>query len=210
MLNLDLHPGAHVCHLYTNLADQKQVVLPFCRDGLQRNEHCLLTAAQDSADEWFLELQAFGIDVQEMRDSGSLVIKAVRPPPPQFNAVKQTRDLWRMVEPLLARFDAVRLLREVTWSPELALQIQDLCHFEAAKDLLFADTPVRSICQYDLAQHPPAAIHTALRTHPLLILDGSLHENPFYEAHAILAMEPLAFASDADATTVERLLARFR
>jgi len=209
-VDLDLEPGAHVCHLFISLNDQKQVLLPFIRDGLKRNQHCLLTAAQDSADEWFLELQAFGIDVQEARESGALTIKGVRPPPPKFRAVRQTRELWRMVEPLLERFGAVRMLREVTWLPELALRTEDLCHFEAAKDLLFAESEVRSICQYDLTRHSPEAIHTALRTHPLVIYDGQVRDNPFYEVAAILAKEPLAFASDADATTVEKMLARLR
>ena len=76
--------------------------------------------------------------------------------------------------------------------------------------MLFAETDVRSICQYDLTHHPPAAIHTALRTHPLVILEGQLHENPFYEVPAILAAEPLSFGSDADAAKVEQLLAHFR
>ena len=48
-----------------------------------------------------------------------------------------------------------------------------------------------------------------LRTHPLVILDGRLRENPFYDGPAILKQEPAAFGSDANAQDVEQMLASF-
>jgi len=111
---------------------------------------------------------------------------------------------------MLERFSAARLLREQPWQTGLALTTEDLCHFELTKNLLFKDTNVRSVCQYDLSKHQPQSIHTALRTHPLVILDGNLRENPFYEGPAILEREPEAFTSNAGADDVARMLARFQ
>jgi hypothetical protein len=184
-------------------------MLPFCRDAMQGNEFCSLTAAAEIVDDWHLELQAYGIDVQKERERGALLVKAIEPSL-DFNAVGQGRSLWRMVRPMLERFTAVRLLREQPWSNDLALTIEDLCHFELTKNLLFEDTAVRSVCQFDLRNHPPQAIHTALRTHPLVILDGKLRDNPFYDGPSILKQEPAAFSSSADAADVERMLASFR
>ena len=173
------------------------------------NEFCSLTAAPDTVDDWTVELQAYGIDVQEEQERSALLIKAISEPSEDFNPVRQARSLWRMVRPMLERFTAVRLLREQPWSDDLALTIEDLCHFELTKNLLFEDTDVRSVCQYDLRNHAPKAIHTALRTHPLVILDGRLRENPFYDGPAILKQEPAAFGSDANAQDVEQMLASF-
>jgi hypothetical protein len=209
-VHLALKPGAHACHIFTNLSEQNQVTLPLCRSALRNNECVLLALPENSIDEWQVELQAFGVDVQDARDRGALAIKPVRRPSPRFNAIRQVRELWRMVEPLLHDFDAVYLIREVPWSSDLAPSVEDLCQFEAAKDLLFADTGVRSICQYDLVKHPPAAIHTALRTHPIVIFNGKMNRNPYYEAPTILEHEPWAFGTNADAAKVESLLARFR
>ena len=124
--------------------------------------------------------------------------------------MRQARNLWRMVQPMLKRFAAVRLLREQPWSDGLALTVEDLCHFELTKNLLFEGEDVRSVCQYDLGKHAPQAIHTALRTHPLVILEGRLRENPFYDGPAILKQEPVSFKSDAGAQDVEQMLASFR
>jgi hypothetical protein len=170
----------------------------------------MLMAAAMTVDTWRSELQAHGIDVRVETERGALIIKAERGPSEDFNALGHARELWRTIQPLLERFGAVRLLREQPWQPDLALQVEDLCHYELAKNLLFEDTEVRSICQYDLTNHPPAAIHTALRTHPLVIFDGKTHENPFYDGPAILEQEPWAFGSNADADQVDRMLARFR
>jgi hypothetical protein len=201
--------GAHACHLFSTAGEQKQILLPFCQQGLKRNEFVSLTASADTIDDWQLELQAYGIDVQAERERGALMIKAIGEPSEHFNPVRQARNLWRMVQPMLERFPAARLLRAQPWSAE-ALTIEDLCHFELTKNLLFQDTDVCSVCQYDLSHHSPQAIHTALRTHPLVILDGMLRENPFYDGDAILKQEPSAFGSDADAQAVEQMLASFR
>jgi len=201
--------GAHACHLFSTAGQQKQILLPFCQQGLKRNEFVSLTASADTIDDWQLELQAYGIDVQAERERGALMIKGIGEPSADFNPVRQARNLWRMVQPMLERFAAVRLVRAQPWSAE-ALTIEDLCHFELTKNLLFQDTDVRSVCQYDLTNHSPQAIHTALRTHPLVILDGMLRENPFYDGDAILKQEPAAFGSDADAQAVEQMLASLR
>jgi hypothetical protein len=208
-MDLALGGGDHACHLFTNGDEQLQVVLQFCEDGWRLNQCCLLTAAEATAENWRLELRARGA-VQEELESSPLLIKAVRAPSNDFNAVNQARDLWRMIQPLLDRFEGVGLLREQPWQAELALRVEDLCHFELTKGLLFQDTDVRSICQYDLTNHSPAAIHTALRTHPLVIFEGKTHENPFYDGPAILEQEPFSFGSDADAAQVDHMLARFR
>ncbi len=210
IVDISLARGAHACHIFTSPDEQKRVLLSFCSDGLNRNQCCLLTAAPETATCWHVELEAHGIDVQEEIGRGSLIIKAVRGPSEDFNPLRQTRELWRIVEPSLDRFNAVRLLREQPWSSDLALSVESLCHFELTRNLLFEDTEVRSICQYDLTNHPPAAIHTALRTHPLVILHGKVHENSFYDGPAILEREPWAFGTDASAAQVEQMLAHFR
>ena len=95
------------------------------------------------------------------------------------------------------------------WQADLALAVEDLCHFEAAKNVLFEDAAIRSICQYDLLNHPPTAIHTALRTHPFVILNDKVHDNPYYEAPTILDEEPWSFGSNAAANDIQRWLSRF-
>ena len=76
-MNLSLPRGAHACHLFRTTGEQMHVLLPFCREGLDRNEFCSLTAAAETVEDWHVELQAYGVDVQEERERGTLLIKAI-------------------------------------------------------------------------------------------------------------------------------------
>src|SRR5678815_1685164 len=143
-MNLLLPPGVHVCHLFRTSGEQKEVLLPFCRDAVESNEFCSLTAAAGIIDDWHVELQAYGIDVHKEQERGALLVKAIESSE-DFNAVRQARSLWQMVRTMLERFTAVRLLREQPWSDGLALTFEDICHFELSKTLLFEDTDVRSV-----------------------------------------------------------------
>ena len=77
---------------------------------------------------------------------------------------------------------------------------------EATANVLFDDVDVRAICQYDLSLHTPAEIHSALRTHPVVIYEGQSRQNPYYEAPDILRDEPRLNGSDADASRIAEML----
>jgi hypothetical protein len=81
---------------------------------------------------------------------------------------------------------------------------------ECSLDGLFAEQRVLLLCQLDLNAHSPPAIHTALRSHPYVVLDDRLRSNPYYEAPRILANEPYLYASTADAAQVTQMLASLR
>ena len=147
---------------------------------------------------------------QKERERGALLVKAIASQRRTSTPCARRRASGAWCDRCSNALPRVRLLREQPWSDGLALTTEDLCHFELTKNLLFEGTDVRSVCQYDLRNHAPQAIHTALRTHPLVILDGTLRENPFYDGPAILKQEPAAFSSTANAQDVERMLASFR
>jgi hypothetical protein len=210
-LVFDFEGGTHVCHFFRSFSEQKEVALPFIREGLLNGAHCFFTTVEHSPGEWYFELQAFGIDVQTEREKGALLViseEQVRPSG-DFNAIRLARDLWAMTQQLLVNFTGVRLAREVPWSADSALPIDHLCQMEATGSLLFEETDVMALCQFDLNRHPPPAIHTALKTHPYVILAGRLYSNPFYEARHILANEPTSYQSNADSGTVEEMLSHF-
>ena len=164
-MEYSFHRGIHVAHFFTSFSEQKEVALPFLREGLGHSEHCLFTVCDHSPDDWYLELQAYGVDVANERQRGALLVldEAQTRSPGEFNSIRLARDLWRMIQDLLTRFTGVRLAREVPWQGDGALSVDQLCQMEAAGSLLFEDADVRALCQYDLNKHPPAVVHTALR-----------------------------------------------
>ena len=104
----------------------------------------------------------------------------------------------------------MRVVGDVGWAIEVKLSVESLCHWEATANLVWEDTNCRAICQYDIGRHEPAALHSALRTHPIVVFEGRALQNPFYEAGAILANEPHLNSSHADTDAVQAMLATLR
>jgi hypothetical protein len=211
-VNYSFSRGVHVAHFYTSFSEQKEVALPFLREGLQQSEHCLVTVCDHSPDDWYLELQSYGVDVAGERQSGALLVldEAQSRSPDEFNSIRLARDLWRMIQDLLTRFTGVRLTREVPWWGDGVLAVDHLCQMETTGSLLFEDTDVRALCQYDLVKHSPALVHTALRTHPVVIVGDKMQANPFYEVESILVNEPFHYDSNASDEDIARMLAALR
>jgi two-component system, sensor histidine kinase PdtaS len=204
--------GAHVCHLFHGAGHQKSVILPFLLEGLKQGESCLYITGRQSVDDWYFELQASGIDVpQELeRKALAIITSAEFGQPRSFNSIIKAAELLHFIEDRLTEFAGVRIAADVAWEWDPPLPPDKLCHWEATANLIFEDQDVRTICEYDLGSHSPAAIHAALRTHPQVVLGGVLYSNPFYEASRILENEPYLNDSDADARLIESMLRHFQ
>jgi hypothetical protein len=202
----------HTCFLYREENDQKRYLLPFLQEGLRNGEHCLFICPEDSVDDWALEFQAFGIDVVGFRETGALVIvtgEEWRRTP--FKSLAKARELWKHIDRKLADFPAIRIAGDASWAMiEPLITPESLCHWEAIADVLYEDLPVRCICMYDLRLHPPPDIRAALRTHASVVIDQAIHANPFYETPRILERDPELNNSDADAATIDAMLAYFQ
>lgn len=184
--------GAHVCHLYESFDQLKEVALPFIKGGLAKGEYCLYVINESAEDEWYMELQAFGIDVQAQRRKGALdvISREQWRRPGRFDSISQAREALNLISTKLAEFPAVRIAGDVEWELGAPLDVDQLCHWEATANLVFEDLDVRAMCQYNLSTYSRAAIHAALRTHPVVLYEGRNCPNPFYEAPKILEHEP--------------------
>ena len=115
------------------------------------------------------------------------------------------------MEQAFERFRGIRLVIDAGWMLQPPVAVESLCHWEATiNPLIEGDREARVICQYNLSRHSAPVIHAALRTHPILLLDGRVRSNPYYEAPLILEREPDLNGSDADAGMIDEMLARLR
>lgn len=202
----------HACLLYRDQNDQKRHVLPFLQEGLRNGEHCLFICPEASVDDWSLEFQAYGIDVVACLETGGLVISTGeewrRTP---FTSLTKARQLWEHIEEYLARFPAIRIVGEASWSllnPPIASGA--LCHWEATAGLIYEGMPVQAICMYNLTIHPPPDIRAALKTHSRVILEQGAFQNPYYESDRVLNGDPGLIDTEADAAVIDKMLARLQ
>ncbi|MGE0058239.1 MAG: MEDS domain-containing protein [Dehalococcoidia bacterium] len=202
-----LERGAHVCHIATGRNDAKSILLPFLHQSLLNNEFCLFVTGDESPDDWYFELQAFGIDVADRLLCGALRVidrREWRPATGSLRSLAQAGKAYRLVP--WTRFNGARIVYDAAWAMGPDVPAEDLCHWEATATLLFEGLPVRAICQYNLETHSPRVVDGALRTHPLVLMGQTLVENPHCEAEQILEFEPVLNYSSATADEVARML----
>jgi len=212
-LQLLVDPGAHACQLFENSGEQLETLRHFVKAGLTIGECCVLIVPDESQDDWYFQLQAYGVDVSEERRRGALeVLRATDWYSVEggFTSVAMAQRLWRMISVAGTRFAGLRLVSDMTSTIAAPLSDDQLCHWEATTNLVLEGSDARTICQYDLNRHPSAVIHNALRTHPQVVVGGRLLANPYYEAPKILANEPFLNHSEADAEAVETMLTSLR
>jgi hypothetical protein len=58
--------------------------------------------------------------------------------------------------------------------------VDDLIEFETRVNDVVPKYDGTVVCAYDLSKFPANVVIDALRTHPVLIIGGLLHENPFF------------------------------
>jgi chemotaxis family two-component system sensor kinase Cph1 len=210
--NPALQPGQHACHFYEDFNEQKRVALAFIREGLENGEYCAYVTGDQSVDDWYLELQAYGVDVARERQRGALDVLtyAEYRNPGNFNSIRQARQILNLLQEKCVDFDGVRLAGNGGWEIEPALPPDQLTHWEATADVVCEGEDILVICQYDLGRDSPQTIHAALRTHQFAILDGVSRQNPYYEAPEILEREPDLNRLYADTTTVQGMLRKLR
>ena len=206
-----LSQGTHVCQLFSNDSEQKGLTLEFLSNGLRRGEYCALACA-GSPDDWLFELQAAAVDVSAELASGTLDIFLADDWYSELNihTLRMAGKVWNQFSAALDVFGSARLIADMSWVSRGQVSADDLCHWEAAANVVFEGTEVRVICQYDLRHNSPSEVLAALRTHPQVILDGRMVGNRYYEAPRILAREPRLNRNEANQQEIEDMLRTLR
>ena len=77
-------------------------------------------------------------------------------------------------------FPVTRLMADMAWALEGRPGVEDLLEFETRVNYLAPRYHDALCCIYDLARFSADVVMTILRTHPMVIIGGTLQQNPFF------------------------------
>jgi PAS domain S-box-containing protein len=186
-----LQPGDHVCAISSGASMAHSVVVPFVRRCLARKEMCFYAVGERSVEDVVAELTQAGIDVDRSREEGSLTLLRSHEfmpletfDPSAFIALFRTRAQ----QALNAGFYGVGFCVEMIWGKELAVAHDALIQVEARLNTeFFPNAPAIGLCIYDRHLLSAKYLRTALRSHPLAIVEDKLISNPYYEPPTLIA-----------------------
>ena len=168
---------SHCALLHRGAEELRAAAFAFLRPFLDRENEALFCFGEPSVGEGLVRQleRGAGRDLSADHRAGRIVFGQSDP-----DVDRQLENVIGPLEDLRAKgFKLVRFIGIVAWDTPSFPPPEDFLWFESKLTDLIAQYPVIALCPYDLLGLPARAIaYGALETHPLLLSDGSLRQNP--------------------------------
>jgi len=174
----------HVCAFFSTEEEEYHVLLPFIRDGLACGDKAVHVVNPHQHDEHFRRLAAAGIDVATAQRTGQLDVR--------INTEAYLRDGKFDQDRMLETFEQLasgnaeggfplsRIVCRMDWVLGDESRLEDVIQFESRVNDVWNRHDDAVICTYNLKKFGGDAVIDILRTHPMVIVGGLLHQNPFF------------------------------
>jgi hypothetical protein len=173
----------HACAFFSSRDEEYETLLPFVCDGINRGEKAFHIVDPSLKDDHHARLARAGVDVPGSQQSGQLEVRVWEQAYLRDGRFDQKRMLELIQEVLdggRAQYPLTRLVAHMEWALTDRPGVGDIVEYESRLNRLLPsyDDPV--ICTYDTSKFGGDVIVAMMRTHPVIIVGGVLHENPFY------------------------------
>src|SRR5438094_8277031 len=184
----------HVCAFFPSPDEFYTVLLPFIKEGFDRHERALHIVDPKLREEHSRRVEVVGIDTTAAEVSQQLELRVWEEAYLRGGHFVPDAMLTLLDERLSAGltegFPLTRLVATVEWALQDRAGVDDLVEDEARVNYLAASHADPLVCCYDLTQFSAGLVMDILRTHPMAIIGGTLHENPFFVPPDQLRVEP--------------------
>jgi hypothetical protein len=174
----------HVCAFFNSEDEEYRVLLPFIKDGFDCGHKAIHVVSPERHDRHLRRLTAAGIDAAEALRSGQMDISINTDTYLHEGRFEPDRML-QMFERIAGgksddRYPLSRIVCQMEWASRHPSYIHDLIEFEARVNDVWSRHDDAVICVYDLAKFSGDTVMDVMRTHPMIIVGGTLQQNPFF------------------------------
>ena len=176
-------PGTHFCALYSGPAERDRLLIPFLDEGLRHGDKCLCLI--DDVEPALVRDRVVGQPGPEYsRRSAQLDVERASDAylrSGEFSVDDMMRFLSESVDAAIADdFDLLRAAGEMSWVMPRAPDWDDLFVYESALNHVVEQVPAILMCLYDLKKFGADMLVEVLHTHPQVLLDRTVIDNPHY------------------------------
>jgi DNA-binding CsgD family transcriptional regulator len=179
----EVDPGTHICALYSGPAERDSLLFPFLREGIREGDKCLCLI--DDAE------PASVRDQVEQQENGDL------PRQPEQLDIDRASEVYllsgrfsvgqmisflavRLTQAAESEFPLLRAAGEMSWVLPKTEGAEDFFAYESAVNKIVEDKSAVFMCMYDLQGFGITMLVDVLKTHPKVLLDGMVLDNPHY------------------------------
>ena len=178
----DVHPGTHLCALYSGPDERDRLLLPFLQAGMRDGDKCLCLVDEVPPATVRDQLEGAGAAPQPQRAeqlnidiASSVYLQAG-----QFSAERMVSFLARSLSEATEEFPLLRAAGEMSWVLPMPGGADDFFVYESAVNEIVEDAPAIFMCLYDLRRFSAQMLVDVLHTHPQVLLDDRVIDNPHY------------------------------
>lgn len=175
----------HICAFFHNSDEQYRILLPFIKEGFECGDRAFHVVDLKLREEHLRRLESAGIAVTTTQYRRQLEVATVEEtflrderfsPDAMLALIQETLKTGATLGFSLTRFIA-RVAERIL---DDGSNTDEWIKCEARLNYILPRYNDPLICVYDLAKFGGAIVVDVLRTHPMVIIGGLLHENPFF------------------------------
>ena len=174
----------HVCAFFNSEEEEYRVLLPFIKDGFRCGHKAVHVVNPGQHHEHLDRLVAAGIDTAASQQSGQFELRTSTEAYLRDGHFDKDRML-KVFEQLAsgndkAGFPLSRIVCRMDWVVDQGSHVDDVVEFEARVNDVWSRHDDAVICTYHLGKFGGDTVIDILRTHPMVLVGGILHQNPFF------------------------------
>ncbi|MGM0369367.1 MAG: MEDS domain-containing protein [Bacillota bacterium] len=191
----ELQPHDHLCLLYREHEEWKAAITSFLQTGLVENDKCLYISGAYTAQDVKKYLKEVGIDVEKKVNSKQLVFldkedsyaqKQEFVPQEMIDFLKQAAT-----QASEEGYNSLRVTGEISWALDYVQGEEKIIEYELGlNEELFSNYSISALCRYHLDKFDPGLIKNVIKTHPYIVVNNKIHENPYYISPDKFSSEP--------------------
>ena len=168
----------HACAFVNGAEEERKVIDPFLFEGLRRRERAVYIVDPQHRDEHEARLRAgsSATDLVDVTTWNDVHLKGG-----SFDPERTMTSLEEMIRDHAATGQPpMRVVGQMGWILSSPPGIEQLVGYEASVNEVLNRGKTPTVCVYDVRKLSGSLLVDLLRAHPLTVMNGVLHENPFY------------------------------
>jgi hypothetical protein len=171
----------HVCAFVSGRDEEDAILDPFVREGIAQGDRMLYLVDPAKSAAPVKRLRMLGFDSVKLLERHLAEVRTWTDTYLRGGSFDQTAMLELLDGVLTASVEPrIRMVADMGWAAGRASVADDLIEFEARANFIHARHQHVVICAYDVGQFDGSFVVEILRTHPMVLIGGVLHENPFF------------------------------
>lgn len=177
----------HACAFVTSEEEEQAIIDPFLLEGVKHGEKAVYIVNPEHRERHAARLCGCTAhpDLVDVTTWNEAHLKGGR-----FDQTRMMTDLDDMIRDHAATGQpTMRLVGQMGWVQASTPGIEQLVSYEASVNEVLNRGKTPTVCVYDVRKLSGSLMMDLLRAHPLTVMNGVLHENPFYTPAAELLAE---------------------